>query len=99
MYIFNEQSKVGSLTLFAFVLQVLKQTFPQHTFLMNGLIHGVKVIHRLTRICLASRCIITYILVDKRWHMQSAKTHSHMLTYFFMMHTFDLKSIAVSKAK
>lgn len=26
-----------------FVLQVLRQTFPQHTFLMNGLIHGVKV--------------------------------------------------------
>lgn len=24
-------------------LQVLHQTFPQHTFLMNGLIHGVKV--------------------------------------------------------
>lgn len=23
--------------------QVLHQTFPQHTFLMNGLIHGVKV--------------------------------------------------------
>lgn len=26
-----------------FILQVLHQTFPQHTFLMNGLIHGVKV--------------------------------------------------------
>lgn len=26
-----------------FALQVLHQTFPQHTFLMNGLIHGVKV--------------------------------------------------------
>lgn len=31
------------LVLFVFVLQVLRQTFPQHTFLMNGLIHGVKV--------------------------------------------------------
>lgn len=26
-----------------FVSQVLHETFPQHTFLMNGLIHGVKV--------------------------------------------------------
>lgn len=28
---------------YVFVLKVLHQTFPQHTFLMNGLIHGVKV--------------------------------------------------------
>lgn len=31
------------LVLSVFALQVLHQTFPQHTFLMNGLIHGVKV--------------------------------------------------------
>ena len=37
------------LTLSVFVLQVLHQTFPQHTFLMNGLIHGVKVRHLYTQ--------------------------------------------------
>lgn len=31
--------------------QVLHQTFPQHTFLMNGLIHGVKVRTPLPGFC------------------------------------------------
>lgn len=40
--------KCFHLALSVFALQVLHQTFPQHTFLMNGLIHGVKVstLHR-----------------------------------------------------
>lgn len=36
-------TKCFLLLLSVFVLQVLRKTFPQHTFLMNGLIHGVKV--------------------------------------------------------
>lgn len=35
-------------------LQVLHQTFPQHTFLMNGLIHGVKVRNIPSRISFKS---------------------------------------------
>lgn len=38
-----------NLLLCVFALQVLHQTFPQHTFLMNGLIHGVKVRDSTTR--------------------------------------------------
>lgn len=34
-----------------FAFQVLRSTFPQHTFLMNGLIHGVKVRARRTHLC------------------------------------------------
>lgn len=33
---------------FVFLLQVLHETFPKHTFLMNGLIQGVKVSNAVT---------------------------------------------------
>lgn len=40
MSVFMTQTKINSIF---FSLQVLHETFPQHTFLMNGLIQGVKV--------------------------------------------------------
>ena len=46
------------LTLSVFVLQVLHQTFPQHTFLMNGLIHGVKVRHLYTQFLVDVLCLM-----------------------------------------
>ena len=50
-----------------FVAQVLHETFPQHTFLMNGLIHGVKV--RETRMHAHT--------------VSETRTHTHTHIYIF----------------